>query len=69
MQRQRDRVEAMGLILKNTDGQYAFDITGAGGQYGVPRPDPELGTQMRFEFGDAPDPRPEVTTYLAERTS
>ena len=66
VQRQRDRVEAMGLILKNTDGQYAFDITGAGGQYGVPRPDPELGTQMRLEFGDAPDPRPEVTTYLAE---
>ena len=40
VQRQRDRVEAMGLILKNTDGQYAFDITGAGGQYGVEAPTP-----------------------------
>ena len=73
MQRQRDRVEAMGLILKNTDGQYAFDITGAGGQYGVEAPTPEMqlkpkqtSLELDYEFGDAPDPRPEITTYLAE---
>ena len=79
VQRQRDRVEAMGLILKNTDGQYAFDITGVGGQYGVEAPTPEMqpstqrvpmgrqtSLELDYEFGDAPDPRPEVTTYLAE---
>ena len=31
----------MGLILKNPNGQYAFDITGVGGQW-VEAPTPEL---------------------------
>ena len=73
VQEQRDRVEAMGLILKNPNGQYAFDITGVGGQYGVEAPTPELklgpkqtSMDLDYEFGDAPDPRPEITTYLAE---
>ena len=73
VQRQRDRVEAMGLILKNPNGQYAFDITGVGGQYGVEAPTPEMqlrpkqtSMDLDYAFGDAPDPRPEVTTYLAE---
>ena len=44
VQRQRDRVEAMGLILKNPNGQYAFDITVlAGSTGGGATPEMRLG--------------------------